>query len=201
VTVTGSSFVASTHLRCKFDDYIVNATFLSATTARCVTPPHAAGLVAVEVSNNNQDYTTDATPYTYDRTRLSGSFKLSVSRSPRVASLVLTSIWPANGPIGGGTEGVAIYFVVRRPLCAHGSAVTIAGYEFLTGAVCKFGTVVDTGSTTVTSTQLKCVTPPQTLVTPYNATVEVTNNNQDYTILRRVFTYFRALRGVRAPSG
>ena len=57
VTVTGNN-VNSEHLRCQFVPYIVNATFVSNTAVRCITPAHVPSLTTIEISNNNQD-TTD----------------------------------------------------------------------------------------------------------------------------------------------
>mgnify|MGYP001011186577 CR=1 FL=1 len=67
ITVTGGEFVSSPHLRCKFDEVVVNATYLSSTTLSCISPAVTPKLTVVEVSNNDQDYTVDSVPYTYHR--------------------------------------------------------------------------------------------------------------------------------------
>jgi hypothetical protein len=68
VTITGTNFVQTPLLRCKFNSTIVVASYLSGTTCKCVAPPHEAGHVLVDISNNNQDYTTDGLFYEFFRT-------------------------------------------------------------------------------------------------------------------------------------
>jgi hypothetical protein len=85
VTVTGAGFVATPLLRCQFDADIVVGTFETSTTVTCFSPPHSVAFVAVNVSNNNQDYSTEYVPYQY---------------LPTVAVLEL---YPPKGPAGGGT--------------------------------------------------------------------------------------------------
>ena len=56
VTVTGSSFVATPLLACRFDSTVLSATYVSASVLMCVSPSHAAGAVNMSVANNNQDF-------------------------------------------------------------------------------------------------------------------------------------------------
>lgn len=71
ITVTGTNFVQSSNLQCKFGSTEVAATYVTGSLARCVTPAAAtATSVTVEVSNNNQDYTASGIAYTYQRTYL-----------------------------------------------------------------------------------------------------------------------------------
>lgn len=66
VTVYGSSFVSSGAFRCKFHDLsAVEATFVTSSVVLCVSPANTTATGVLEVSNNNQDYTTNATPFTY----------------------------------------------------------------------------------------------------------------------------------------
>jgi len=67
--VIGSNFVGSSNLRCKFGSRITVGTFSSTSSVRCQSPPLGIVTVAVEVSLNDQDYTTDAVQFTYDSTR------------------------------------------------------------------------------------------------------------------------------------
>lgn len=76
--------------------------------------------------------------------------------------------------------------------------VTVTGFEFLDGAYCKFGEQLSLAATTVGSTQLRCVTPPLLSPPPQNVTVEVTNNQQDFTFLQTLYTYFGTLSPPRA---
>jgi hypothetical protein len=60
VLVAGASFEHSVPnwLRCRFGTAVTIATFKTATEVYCITPPQDLGDYPVEVSNNNQDYTT-----------------------------------------------------------------------------------------------------------------------------------------------
>ena len=65
--VAGTNFVhsAPNWLRCRFDTLSVIATFVTSTQVYCVSPSHDVGDVAVEVSNNNADYTADGVLFRY----------------------------------------------------------------------------------------------------------------------------------------
>jgi len=70
VTVTGANFVNSPNLVCRFGTSVVGiAQWKSFTTLLCRSPVTFAALpevVSVEVSLNNQDFTSGNIPYTYD---------------------------------------------------------------------------------------------------------------------------------------
>ena len=68
VTVTGSEFVDSANLYCRFGSRSTQATFQTATLLECYTPPSDASVVFVEVTNNNQDYTASGVTFTFDCT-------------------------------------------------------------------------------------------------------------------------------------
>ena len=60
VQVYGSNFVDSWRLRCRFGIYVVVATYVDSTHITCTSPAHLPfQSVAVEVSNNNQQFTFD----------------------------------------------------------------------------------------------------------------------------------------------
>jgi hypothetical protein len=66
VTVTGTNFVPSPLLLCRFGTVYRWATYVSASALRCIAGPQsAAGSLAVEVSNNNQDWTTNNIGFLY----------------------------------------------------------------------------------------------------------------------------------------
>ena len=66
ITVYGTSFINSEYLRVKFGLMeIVNATYVSATAVRCVTPLLPVGHIAVEVSNNAADYSSNNVQFEY----------------------------------------------------------------------------------------------------------------------------------------
>ena len=63
VTVTGANFVRSVDLCCRFGRSGVSfARWIGATQVLCESPPGVAGSASVEVSLNNQEFTTDASP-------------------------------------------------------------------------------------------------------------------------------------------
>lgn len=68
--------------------------------------------------------------------------------------------------------------------------VTLYGSEFVLGATCKFGTAVGLSASVASSTLMTCLSPGQPAGT---YTVEMTNNNYDYTRLRENFVYYGAL--------
>ena len=65
VTVSGSQFLNSAQLVCRFGSSVVSASWLSATSLKCAAPATAPSVVSLEVSNNNQDFTTDNFQYTF----------------------------------------------------------------------------------------------------------------------------------------
>lgn len=70
VTVTGAQFVATPHLRCEFNGSgapPVFATYITGSVLRCVSPAAASANASstLRVSNNAQDYTTDAVVFSY----------------------------------------------------------------------------------------------------------------------------------------
>jgi len=85
ITVTGTNFVASPHLQCRFDTREVSASYASTSQVVCVSPPHVAGNVAVEVSNNALDYTTNNVQFSYQE------------------NIELTQLAPSAGPYHGST--------------------------------------------------------------------------------------------------
>ena len=180
--VTGTNFVNSANLRCRFDYLIVNATFLSASTLRCVSPQHVMMSVPVEVSNNDQDYTTTGILFRYIGTRslCSALFALSRGCFTRVLTCLLeqwvvTSIYPPNGPLSGAT------------------VVTVSGRFFESGNIaCKFGSLPSVlASVYVSATQIRCVAPAHANGSVF---LEVSNNNDDFTDNRVDFFYQCASR-------
>lgn len=66
VTVIGTNFVRSYGLFCRFGTEARAATYDSAVQLRCEAPPVASnGSVALEISNNNNDYTASGLFFDY----------------------------------------------------------------------------------------------------------------------------------------
>lgn len=68
VTVTGTNFVNSPLLACMFGSQPVSARWISTTQMWCLSPPEQPIVVAVEVSNNYQQFTTNNVSFSYQRT-------------------------------------------------------------------------------------------------------------------------------------
>ena len=66
VTVTGTNFFASSGLVCRFGTASgIAATWVTASLLQCLSPATAAGAVALEISNNNKDYTSNSVQFTF----------------------------------------------------------------------------------------------------------------------------------------
>lgn len=84
VTVTGRAFDSAA--ACAFGTVPATAvTVDSSSQVRCAAPAQGATRVAVEVTNNAQDYSYDGHAFTY-------------------YTLAVTSVAPTNGPLAGGTR-------------------------------------------------------------------------------------------------
>ena len=92
VTVDGTQFLNWAHTFCKWGTLtpVPVATYVTSTRLLCVTPPHVASAVPLEVTNNNQDYTFDNVMFSYQ-------LRANVSY-----------VYPDNGPNYGGTK-VTVY--------------------------------------------------------------------------------------------
>jgi hypothetical protein len=123
VALSGSFFVKSTSLACRFGRAVVPATFVSANRVTCVAPAQAAaGTVGVEVTNNGADYTSDGKVFTF------------------VPPVRVTSITPISGPSAGGTlltVSGAGFDGGNHPLCRFGGVLSSAVSYNATAMVCK----------------------------------------------------------------
>ena len=88
VVVRGSGFSRKASdlrtLRCRFGSVAVAASFRTSNELACVAPARAAGLVALEVSNNGKDFSKDGVGFTY-------------------VAVSLSALEPPLGPLAGGT--------------------------------------------------------------------------------------------------
>ena len=154
VTVSGLSFYSSS--MCQFGSLPpVAATVDSSMQIQCQAPATAAtGRVPLEISNNNQDFTTTSAEFTY-------------YVAPHV-----TSIDPTSGPTTGNT------------------VVSVYGTDFRSSDLlrCQFHTATPVPATFVTSSVLACISPAAGAAG--SGTLEVSNNNQDYTSDSMVYTYY-----------
>ena len=84
VTVTGTSFVSSFRTWCRWAGDTTNGTWRSPTVVVCPSPPHGFGLVALEISQNGQQYSGHRVLFSY-------------YQSPRVTMLSVPSVQSALG--------------------------------------------------------------------------------------------------------
>jgi len=126
VTITGGPFPApgsfgdvdggrdQNDLRCRFGDVTVVATWISPGELHCYAPPHRAGQYPVEVTTNDQDYTSQRLPFFF-------------YQDP-----ALSRILPVSGPAQTAGTRVTVYgdgFVNSSLLqCRFGADVVPAEY-------------------------------------------------------------------------
>jgi hypothetical protein len=65
VILVGSNFRQTAELSCAFGTLVAMASYKSGTQLECQSPAQGGGTVPVEVSNNNQDYSTSVILFTY----------------------------------------------------------------------------------------------------------------------------------------
>ena len=83
----GSANTSALHHQCRFGDVIVPAEYVNGTTLLCRSPRHTSAKVPVEVSINQQDFTTNGVLFDF-------------------ATFSIMRVWPSRGPISGGTKVV-----------------------------------------------------------------------------------------------
>ena len=170
VEVAGDGFVSSAHLVCRFDEgsLPVTAQWVNASAVRCRTPAHAAGNVSVQVSGNNQQFSGEVVLFEYQ------------------LPMVVGSVRPVEGPLGGGT-----LVVVQGQHFSYRSAVLGAMY-------CVFDSTWRPAQLT-SGTSLQCVSPPQSAGT---VSLAVSSNGADLSLSLLSFKYAAThLYDVRPPLG
>ena len=119
MNVTGSGFSSRAallgYLWCRFNSTSIAAAWRSTTELHCVAPRHGAGVVSVELTQNEQQYTSDGLRYEYE-------------------VVAAYSVYPNSGPVSGGTfvqvRGAGIELPDARGLfCQFGAAEPVAASE------------------------------------------------------------------------
>jgi len=176
VTVFGLWFINTGELYCKFGTQEIAGSWISDTRVECRSPAvGAAGSVALEVSNNNQDFTSDGVTFTYQLNAAVSS--LSLSSGPQ-GKIMIASFC-----------SVTAYLTVCS-LCSDGlTVVTVTGANFVSSPNlnCRFD-LLRVNASYVTASTIVCITPAHAVG---NVTCEVTNNGQDFTTNGVVFDYQR----------
>lgn len=132
VSVFGFGFYSEVDLSCAFGDLIsVPATYISNTELNCTLPPIAfVGVIVVEISLNNRDYTSDG-------------MQFELINEPQISS-----IWPNRGPVNGHTKVTVVgdYFVDRLGITCHFGPVAVQGSILSSDkAECNVAAVVSSG--------------------------------------------------------
>ena len=120
VNVTGSGFARRAallgYLFCRFNHTLVAAVWRSSTELHCIAPEHVMGVVNVELTLNDQQYTSSGVHFEYQ-------------------DVALHSIEPPSGPVLGGTSvtvrGSNVHTPGTRGLFCQfvGMDVVAASYE------------------------------------------------------------------------
>ena len=122
VHITGGPFTNTDELRCQFGAIRVQGVFVNAGEMYCYAPPHPSGRYPLEISQNDQDYTTLRTPFYY-------------YRDP-----AMSRIYPVAGPAASADTMVAVYgsgFVNSTYLtCRFGATLTYATYVSSNYIIC-----------------------------------------------------------------
>ena len=189
---------AHAHADCFYGAQVVNATYgdefaqgvYGMASARgsvsCVTPSRAdPRTLAIELSLNGQQYTTDATPYGY------------------YTEAVLSSVLPLSGPQQGGTA-----LLINASFLGNGSDSRCRFFGFTPPELHAPWAEADLGGESpatfdVAQGLVRCVSPPLPEVehggymgypNAYIASLRITKNGQNYDLAGLPFSYFRQPR-------
>ena len=130
VTVSGTNFTAASTIAFG-GTFCATTTFLSANALSCTTPPRAAGVVDVMVTNPDGQAATSSGAYT---------FASAGTTAASQAAVTLTGISPSLGPVGGGT------------------VLSLAGSGFASGMAIKIGSTACTNILVSSPTSATCTT-------------------------------------------
>ena len=112
VTVTGTSFLSSFRTLCRWASYTANGTWLSPTEVVCPSPLQGFGLVALEISQNGQQYSAHRVLFSYYQAPRVTMLSVPVVQSalgswqPKVTHpsgrYIMVRVWGSG--FGGGTD-------------------------------------------------------------------------------------------------
>ena len=91
VRIFGGPFSENDDLRCKFGEIAVVGVYISNDEFLCYAPPHVPGIYPLEISGNDQDYTTQRKPFYYYKDHF------------------LSRIHPVSGPAFSADTQVQVY--------------------------------------------------------------------------------------------
>jgi hypothetical protein len=194
VKVFGGPFLNTDELRCKFGSVHVQGTFVESGTMICWAPPHMAGIYPIEVTVNDEDYTMSRQQFFYYKDEqlnrispvsgpaLSAGTEVSVFGTGFVNSTYLTCRF-------GGTLVLGIFVSSNNIICP--SPVLDASrsggmkYSALSEQFNRYPDPYVIASNHITSGRSALALFPSAHYYPLYlsrlVTVEVSNNNQDFT--------------------
>ena len=108
------------YARCRFDDNVVEASFISSTELICHTKAQVAGYVRVDVSVNGVDYSVSQTIFEF----------VDVSS--------VTGVVPYQGPTTGGTDLLiegSSFFASRNLACNYGPRTMTSAHVRSSGEI------------------------------------------------------------------
>ena len=91
VRIVGENFLPTDEMKCKFGSYIVRAVWLNGHELVCRSPAHTPGSFPLEITANNQDYTSQNLPYLF------------------YAPVFMVNIAPVSGPAWAAGTPLHIY--------------------------------------------------------------------------------------------
>ena len=122
VRVVGENFLPTDEMKCKFGSYIVQGIWLNGHEMVCRTPPHPAGSYPLEITANNQDYTSQELPFIFYK------------------PLYMVQLDPVSGPADAAGTEMRIYggnFLNTSTLSCRVADVTVpAEYVSDTEVIC-----------------------------------------------------------------
>ena len=163
VTVRGRLF-GNSGIFCRFGAVKVAAIRLSSSELKCLSPRHTVGAVALEVSDNARDFSSDGVQFVYEQRR-----RILSSAGSDIGPINLVRVHPSRAPAGGGVEVAAI-------------AKKLPNTDSL---ACRFGRVV-VPATWYSDSQLRCRVPRHV---PETVSFEISADGINFTHTQTEFTF------------
>jgi len=184
VMIQGGPFFPDERLSCMFGTKIAAASFVNAREVSCTTPPHAAGVYSVSVTQNGQEYESGSAFYFYNTLRVDGINP--VSGPSRIAG--------TNVRVNGNN-----FVNTSSLLCRFGSSIVPAVFRRSSEIYCSSPPIPDSDLSWIelpaqlnNSTSSSKLFPSSHFHPQYLGklvSLEVTNNGHHYTAAGFSFLY------------
>ena len=201
VNVFGGPFIDTDELRCMFGKITVQAVFVDKGTIQCWAPPHALGAYPLELSINDQDYTFQRLPfYFYKDPVLSRIFPVN---GPAISAGTMVNVY-GQGIVNSSSLVCRFGFEVARGIYLSSNHMICPTPVFNINAKDEPSALLNGLAWTALSEQRNRMPDPYQLIRYPNegfdttrklfpdahlyplylgkaVTVEISNNNQDFT--------------------